>query len=79
MGPVNRRGRPPHPDVLTPAEWKVLNLVRHGMTNRQVARMRRTSLDAVVHMCQSVLKLDAPDQAALRAGGRRRRARPKKP
>jgi predicted enzyme related to lactoylglutathione lyase len=33
--------------VLTPSEWEVLNLVRHGVSRRQVARLRGTSLDAV--------------------------------
>ena len=42
-----RRGRPPSPDVLTPGEWEVLNLVRHGVSRRQIARLRGTSLDAV--------------------------------
>lgn len=41
-----RRGRPPHPDVLTPAEWDVLDLVRHGMTKRQLAARRGTSFNA---------------------------------
>lgn len=41
------RGRPPSPDVLTPSEWEVLNLVRHGVSRRQIARLRGTSLDAV--------------------------------
>jgi catechol 2,3-dioxygenase-like lactoylglutathione lyase family enzyme len=33
--------------VLTPSEWEVLNLVRHGVSRRQIARLRGTSLDAV--------------------------------
>jgi predicted enzyme related to lactoylglutathione lyase/DNA-binding CsgD family transcriptional regulator len=40
------RGRPAHPDLLTPAEWDVLHLVRHGMSRRQVARARGTTLGA---------------------------------
>ncbi|HXH21038.1 MAG TPA: LuxR C-terminal-related transcriptional regulator [Dehalococcoidia bacterium] len=68
MGPVSRRGRPPHPDVLTPAEWQVLNFVRHGMSNRQIARKRNTSLDAVkFHIANLLIKLDAADRGALRA------------
>ena len=41
------RGRPPHPDVLTPAEWVVLDMVRHGFRRAEIARRRGTSVDAV--------------------------------
>jgi DNA-binding CsgD family transcriptional regulator/predicted enzyme related to lactoylglutathione lyase len=41
------RGRPPHPDILTPSEWRVLDLVRHGLSRRQVAELRGTGEDAV--------------------------------
>ena len=41
------RGRPPHPDTLTPAEWAVLDLVRHGLRRSQIADRRGTSVDAV--------------------------------
>jgi DNA-binding CsgD family transcriptional regulator/predicted enzyme related to lactoylglutathione lyase len=41
------RGRPAHPDVLTPAEWRVLDLVRHGAGRSEIARRRQTSVDAV--------------------------------
>jgi DNA-binding CsgD family transcriptional regulator/predicted enzyme related to lactoylglutathione lyase len=44
---ARRRGRPPHPDTLTPAEWRVLDLVRHGLPRTEVARRRGTSVDAV--------------------------------
>ena len=44
---VHRPGRPRHDDVLTPAEWKVAELVRHGMTNRRIAERMGVSLDAV--------------------------------
>ncbi len=42
-----RRGRPPHPDLLTPAEWEVLDWLRHGLPRAAIARRRGTSLDAV--------------------------------
>ena len=32
-----RRGRPPHPDVLTPAEWRVLEALRAGGTYVEIA------------------------------------------
>jgi DNA-binding CsgD family transcriptional regulator/predicted enzyme related to lactoylglutathione lyase len=43
---LRRRGRPAHPDLLTPAEWHVLDLVRHGMSRRQIAQARGTTLGA---------------------------------
>jgi DNA-binding CsgD family transcriptional regulator/catechol-2,3-dioxygenase len=42
-----RRGRPAHPDLLTPAEWQVLDWVRHGLRRAEIARLRGTSVDAV--------------------------------
>lgn len=48
------RGRPPHPDVLTPAEWAVLDLVRHGLTQRQIAERRRLSRDAVKYHVENI-------------------------
>jgi DNA-binding NarL/FixJ family response regulator len=42
-----KRGRPRHPDLLTPAEWRVVDAVRHGMGTRQIARRRGVSPDAV--------------------------------
>ena len=41
------RGRPPHPDLLTPTEWEVLDWVRHGLRRSEIARRRGTSVDAV--------------------------------
>jgi DNA-binding CsgD family transcriptional regulator/predicted enzyme related to lactoylglutathione lyase len=41
------RGRPRHPDLLTPAEWQVLDWVRHGVRRAEIARRRETSIDAV--------------------------------
>ena len=53
--------------MLTPAEWQVVNGVRHGMTNRQIARGRGVSLDAVkFHVENAVQKLGLEGRAALR-------------
>src|SRR5688572_29976311 len=41
------RGRPRHPDVLTPTEWSVLDMYRHGMPRRAIAWRRGTSEYAV--------------------------------
>ncbi len=48
------RGRPPHPDVLTPAEWEVLDWLRHGLSQRQIAKRRGTSLDAVKYHLDNI-------------------------
>jgi DNA-binding CsgD family transcriptional regulator/catechol 2,3-dioxygenase-like lactoylglutathione lyase family enzyme len=63
-----KRGRPAYPDVLTPAEWQIMNAVRHGMTNRQIARRRGVSLDAVkFHVANALSKLGVSDRRALRS------------
>jgi DNA-binding CsgD family transcriptional regulator/catechol 2,3-dioxygenase-like lactoylglutathione lyase family enzyme len=63
-----RRGRPPHADVLTPAEWRTVHAVQHGLSNREIARRRKVSLDAVkAHVANAVAKLGLADRRALRA------------
>lgn len=66
---VNRRGRgrPAHPDLLTPTEWRVLDLVRHGMSRRTIAERRGISLDAVKYHLQNIgAKLGVHGVAELR-------------
>lgn len=64
---MNRRGRPKHPDVLTPAEWRIVQAVRHGMSDRVIARRRGISRDAVkFHVKNALAKLGLADRAALR-------------
>jgi DNA-binding CsgD family transcriptional regulator/catechol 2,3-dioxygenase-like lactoylglutathione lyase family enzyme len=74
-GPASRRpaaakrprGRPAHPDVLTPAEWRVVNAVRHGGSNRKIASSLGVSLDAVKeHVANAIGKLGLESRAALR-------------
>lgn len=61
------RGRPPHPDVLTPGEWAIVEAVRHGMTSRQIASRRGISPDAVkFHMANILQKLGMANRAELR-------------
>jgi DNA-binding CsgD family transcriptional regulator/catechol 2,3-dioxygenase-like lactoylglutathione lyase family enzyme len=61
------RGRPPHPDVLTPAEWQVLNWVRHGVSRAEIARRRGTGIDAVkYHLANITGKLGIAGSAQLR-------------
>ncbi|HEX6741138.1 MAG TPA: LuxR C-terminal-related transcriptional regulator [Sphingomicrobium sp.] len=60
-------GRPRHDDVLTPAEWKVAELVRHGLTNRRIAERMGVSLDAVkFHVGNALSKLGYASRAELR-------------
>ncbi len=62
------RGRPPHDDVLTPAEWRVVEFVRHGLTNRDIAGRTGVSSDAVkFHVANALAKLGFDSRAELRA------------
>ncbi len=62
-----RRGRPPHDDVLTAAEWQVVEAVRHGLSNRAIAERRGVSLDAVKYHVANVLsKLGFASRRELR-------------
>ena len=67
MTSERKRGRPAHPDVLTPAEWRVVDAVRHGMTNGEIARRQAVSLDAVkYHVANALQKLGFSSRAELR-------------
>jgi DNA-binding CsgD family transcriptional regulator/catechol 2,3-dioxygenase-like lactoylglutathione lyase family enzyme len=67
MGNRRGRGRPPHPDVLTPTEWRVLDLLRHGMSRRTIAERRGVSLDAVKYHIRNIAgKLGVRGVAELR-------------
>ena len=64
---THRRGRPPHDDLLTPAEWRTVNLVRHGLTNRLIADRCGISLDAVkYHVANAIAKLGVGNRRALK-------------
>jgi DNA-binding CsgD family transcriptional regulator len=53
-----RRGRPPHPDVLTPREWEVLDLLRAGLTNKEIAgRLGISERGAKYHVSEILSKL----------------------
>ncbi len=61
------RGRPPFDDTLTPAEWRVVEAVRHGLTNRTIAERQGVSLDAVkYHVANALQKLGFTSRAQLR-------------
>lgn len=63
---THRRGRPPFPDQLTPAEWRVVEAVRHGLSNPEIARRQGVSLDAVkYHVANALQKLGLSNRKAL--------------
>jgi DNA-binding CsgD family transcriptional regulator/predicted enzyme related to lactoylglutathione lyase len=67
MAHTRPRGRPRHPDVLTPAEWEVLDWVRHGLSRAEIARRRGTSVDAIkYHLANIAGKLGLSGTAELR-------------
>lgn len=55
---MRQRGRPRHPDLLTPREWEVLSLVREGLSNREIGDRLGVSRDGIkYHISQILLKL----------------------
>jgi DNA-binding CsgD family transcriptional regulator/catechol 2,3-dioxygenase-like lactoylglutathione lyase family enzyme len=67
MPKPSTRGRPPHGDVLTPAEWRVVEAVRHGMSNPVIARRQGVSVDAVkFHVSNALAKLGLASRSQLR-------------
>jgi len=55
---IRRRGRPRHPDILTPREWEVLTLVRRGDSNTQIGRRLGISFaGAKYHVAEIMSKL----------------------
>ena len=61
------RGRPRHPDVLTPAEWRVTEQVREGLTNSEVADRLGISINTVrFHVSNILGKLELDSRDALR-------------
>lgn len=64
---MTQRGRPPHDDILTPGEWRVVEFVRHGLTNPAIAARMGTSTDAVkFHVANILVKLGLPSRMELR-------------
>ncbi len=60
------RGRPPHPDVLTPAEWRVLEEIREGRSNPEIAERLGLSRNTVkTHISSMLSKLDLRDRDQL--------------
>ncbi len=67
MPTARPRGRPRYEDLLTPAEWRVAEAVRHGLTNPEIARRQGVSTDAVkYHVANILQKLDLSRRDELR-------------
>ena len=60
-------GRPRHQDILTPAEWRVAEQVRHGLTNPRISARMGVSTDAIkFHVGNILAKLGLDDRQSLR-------------
>ncbi|HEX5141669.1 MAG TPA: helix-turn-helix transcriptional regulator, partial [Dehalococcoidia bacterium] len=72
------RGRPKHPDILTPKQWQVLDYLRQGLTNDEIgARMGLTRDGAKYHVSEILTKLGLStreEAARWEPEGERRRA-----
>ena len=65
---MSGRGRPPYPEILTPAEQKVLEQLRHHLSNAEIAVRLDISVNTVrYHVSNMLAKLDLPDREALAA------------
>ncbi|MXW26391.1 MAG: helix-turn-helix transcriptional regulator [Dehalococcoidia bacterium] len=66
--PERRRGRPPHPDLLTPAERRVLEELRKGGTNAEIAVRIGVGPETVkTHVSNMLAKLELEDRNHLAA------------
>ena len=60
------RGRPAHQDLLTPAEWRVVSLAQHGLTNAQIAQRLQVSINAIkYHITNVIGKLQSIPQSGV--------------
>ena len=60
---MERRGRPKHPDILTPREWEVLALIRESLSNEEIAERLGISIDGVkYHVSEILSKLGVPNR-----------------
>ena len=67
MSSKRERGRPKYDDILTQAEWRVVEAVRHGMTSRAIAARRNISVDAVkYHVANALQKIGLDSRIQLR-------------
>ena len=64
-----RRGRPRHPDVLTPREQQVLALLREGLTNAHIAIRLGISPDGAKYHVGDILSKSGSRLAGTRSPG----------
>ena len=73
-----RRGRPPYPDILTPRQWEVLELLREGLSNDAIGERLGISRDgAKYHVAEILSKLNLPTREAAAAWTPEAEARPR--
>ncbi|WP_425410299.1 LuxR C-terminal-related transcriptional regulator [Hyphococcus sp.] len=67
MSVKRKPGRPRHDDILTPAEWRIVNGIRHGLSSREISGRRGISVDAVkYHVANILQKLGFSSRRQLR-------------
>lgn len=65
---MTKRGRPRHPDILTPREWEVLDLLREGLSNDEIGgRLGITERTAKYHVSEILGKLGVGSRAEAAA------------
>jgi DNA-binding CsgD family transcriptional regulator/dipeptidyl aminopeptidase/acylaminoacyl peptidase len=65
---MNKRGRPRHPETLTPRQQDVLLLLRQGLTNEEIAGQLGISADGVKYHVSDILRrlhVESRHEAAL--------------
>lgn len=66
MSCSSRQGRPPYNYIVTPREWRVLTLVRLGLTNREIGQCLGITSDGVkYHVSNMLSKLYLKDRREL--------------
>lgn len=74
---MGQRGRPPHPDILTPRQWEVLDLLRNDLSDQQIAdRLDITLAGAKYHVSEILTKLGVDSREEAAAWQPSERARP---
>ena len=53
--PMGHRGRPQHPDILTPRQWEVLDLLHDGLSDQEIADRLEISLSGAKHHVSDIL------------------------